>query len=525
MVQGCYNIFMNYSRLFFYLCIFFILGVFVRSIFVFDFFLAYLVLLIALLFFILSLKNKYFLVLSLWGLFLFLGVLRYHLSLPKENDNQIYYYNNQQVEFSGIISKEPDLREDKVRYEIKTQGLFRGDQEQKISGKVLITNFPYPEYHYGDQVKVICDLQKPENIQGFAYDDYLARYNIYSTCYNPEITILAANKGNYALSQILKFKSFFINRINYVLSEPQSSFLAGLLIGAKRAIPADLQSVFSKTGTTHIVAVSGYNVTIIAVFLMLIFQNLGLGRKKSFWAIIGFLIFFAVMTGLQSSCIRAAIMGGVVLLANYLGRLSKIRNVLILTAVLMLVLNPKILVFDLGFQLSFLATLGLVYLNPILVKLTKIENCLPAKASAKAGKLSAVGGSAFGGKIVKLIFGDYLLTTLSAIIMTQPIILYNYGKISLIAPVANILVLPFIPIAMLLGFITGILAMIWAGLGWVAGWSVWLVLTYIIWVLEKLASLNWAYFEFSKINVWLMAFLYLIIVGFIYRFKRYLKLA
>jgi len=338
-------------------------------------------------------------------------------------------------------------------------------------------------------------------VQGFAYDDYLARYNVYSICYNPKIILLAKNQGNFALKNIYWVKNYFVSRINQILPEPQSSFLAGLLIGAKRAIPADLQSVFSKTGTTHVVAVSGYNVTIIAIFLMLIFQNLGLGRKKSFWAIIGFLIFFAIMTGLQASCIRAAIMGGVVLLANYLGRLSKIKNVLVLTVVLMLLANPKILVYDLGFQLSFLATLGLVYLNPILTRLLRIEKI-------KNGFL-------------KIVLGDYLLTTLSAIILTQPIILYNYGKISLVAPLANILILPFVPLAMFLGFMTGIFATIWTGLGWVVGWSVWLVLTYIIWVLEKLASLNWAYYEMPKISVWLMASLYFVIIGVFYKFKKF----
>lgn len=496
---------MSYSKIFFSCCLFFILGVFLRSVFDLDFFISYLTLLVALLFLILTFKNRYFFILGLWGIFLFLGIWRYQASLPDQNPNKIYFYNGQKVEVQGIIDKEPDQREDKVRLELKSQEILINGSWQKISGKILLTNYLYPEYNYGDQLEIVCDLQKPAKIQGFNYDDYLARYNIYATCYNPQITLLTQNQGNFILAAILKFKKFFIDRINFVTSEPQSSFLAGLLIGAKRSIPADLQSAFNKTGTTHIVAVSGYNVTIIVVFLMLLAQNLCLPRKKIFWLITGFLIIFVILTGLQASCLRAAIMAEIVLIATYLGRLSKLRNVLALTAGLMLLANPKILVFDLGFQLSFLATLGLIYLNPVLIKLSKIENC----------KL----------KIVKLIFGDYLMTTLSAIIMTQPIILYNFGKISLIAPVANILILPVIPLAMLLGFITGILAVIWTGLGWVAGWSVWLVLTYVIWVLEKLANLNWAYYQFSKINFWLMVFLYIIIVGFIYRFRRYLKLA
>ena len=288
------------------------------------------------------------------------------------------------------------------------------------------------------------------------------------------------------------------------MPEPQASFLAGLLIGAKKSIPADLMAVFNQTGTTHIIAVSGYNVTIIAAFLLLLAQNLGLSRKKAFWLIIFVLIIFVIITGLQASIIRASIMGALVLLANYLGRLSKIRNALVLAAGLMLIVNPKILVYDLGFQLSFLATLGLIYFNPILIKVCQVEKFIKLKS-------------------LRIILGDYFITTLSAIILTTPLILYNFGKISLIAPLANILILPFIPIAMLLGFIAGILSLVFSQIGWVIGWSVWLVLTYIIWILEKLASLDWAYYEFAKINLWLMIGLYVIIAGFIYKFKQYLR--
>ncbi len=487
---------MPQSKIFFYACLFFIFGVFIRSVFALDFFWLYLILLGSVFFLILFRVNKYFLILGIWGVFLFFGLWRYQLFLPQSSPDRIYYYNGRQVEFSGLVDQEPDQREDNVKLDIDVKQIKLGDKVQKVTGKVLVTNFTFPEYKYGDQLDITCDLQQPEAIDDFQYDQYLARYDIYSLCYYPKINKISENNGNFILSQVYNLKNYFSRRLNQILPEPQSSFLGGLLIGAKKAIPADLQSDFNKTGTTHIVAVSGYNITIIATFLMLIAGHLGIGRKKSFWLILGFLIVFLMITGLQASILRAAIMGSLVLLAGYLGRLSMVKNALALTVVIMLLFNPKLLVYDLGFQLSFLATLGLVYLNPVLVKLTKIENCkLP---------------------IVKLIAGDYLLTTLSAIIMTQPLILYQFGKISLIAPIANILVLPFIPLAMLFGFISGIAAMIWTGLGWVIGWSVWLVLSYIIWVLEKLAGLNWAYWEIPKIGVGLMAIMYIILLGVIY---------
>ena len=149
--------------------------------------------------------------------------------------------------------------------------------------------------------------------------------------------------------------------------------------------------------------------------------------------------------------------------------------------------------------MSFLATLGLVYFNPILTRVLKVEK--------------------WQSKILKTIFGDYFLTTLSAIILTTPIILYDYGKLSLVAPLANILVLPAIPLAMLLGFIACLLAIIFLPMGQIAGWLVWLVLSYIIWILEKLAHLPWAAWQVPKINSWLLALLYVLILGLVITFK------
>jgi len=491
---------MSYSKIFFYSCIFFILGVFIRSIWSPDFLVAYVILLLAILALYLIKQNKLFLVLGIWLICLFLGIARYQQALPIATSDKIYFYNGEKMEFIGLINKEPDQRPDQVKLKISTQKIIINGSEQAVSGKVLVTNTLYPEYKYGDQLKISCELKKPEPIEDFNYDQYLSRYDIYSLCYSPKITLLAQNQGNVILTQIYRLKSFFISRINQVLPEPQASFLGGLLIGAKKSIPADLQSYFNKTGTTHIVAVSGYNITIIVSFLMLLAVNFGINRKQSFWLILVFLVIFLMITGLQASILRAAIMGVVCLSAGYLGRKSQVKYVLALTVAIMLLFNPKLLVYDLGFQLSFLATLGLVYLNPVLNQLLKIKNY----------KL----------KIVQVVFGDYFLTTVSAIIMTQPLILYQFGKISLVAPLANILVLPFVPLAMLLGFIVGLAAMIWTGLGWVIGWSVWLVLSYIIFVLEKLSGLSWAYWEIPKIGVWLMALMYILIIIFIFRFKK-----
>ena len=476
------------------------LGIFMASIFPFDHYFYLFICLIAFLFLFIGIKNKLFFIFGLLALFLILGAVRYQFSLPADTADKIYYYNGQKVEFAGVVNKEPDQREGVIRYEVKAQKILINNSWQDMSGKVLVTNFLFPEYKYGDLLQLNCELKRPEKINDFAYDKYLARYDIYAICYYPKIEKIGEDKGDFLLANIYKFKSFFVSRLNQVLPEPYSSFLAGLLIGAKKSIPADLQAVFNKTGTTHIVAVSGFNITIIVTFLMLVLNSLAVSRKKSFWLINGGLLFFIIITGFQASILRAGIMGFLVLLANYLGRLNRVTNALVFAAAFMLMINPKLLVYDMGFQLSFLATLGLIYLQPILASYCKVDS--------------------LKNKFLKVVLGDYFCTTISAIIMTTPIIMYNFGKVSFVAPLANILVLPFIPIAMLLGFICSVFGLISLKLGWIFGWAVWLVLSYIIWILEKLAGLNWAYFEFDKISFYLMLLLYFAIIIFIYKNKK-----
>ena len=129
--------------------------------------------------------------------------------------------------------------------------------------------------------------------------------------------------------------------------------MAGLLYGERSGLPLELADNFSRTGVSHIIAVSGYNISIVALALMSLFINLGLARPRAFWLVVAGIILFVIFTGAGASVVRAGIMGLIVLLAGQLGRLSRIGNVLIFTAALMLLFNPYVLIWDAGFQLSF----------------------------------------------------------------------------------------------------------------------------------------------------------------------------
>lgn len=436
-----------------------------------------------------------------------LGYGRYHLAewlRLKEINQRVEAYNGQEVELTGIVAHEPDLSADSQKLTVKVQELKVGGQgsnvncqmsnacpevalgDRGIKGQVLVKTGLYPRYDYGDQLQISCQLKAPEPIEDFAYDKYLQRYGIYSLCYQSKIKMLAADQGDPLLAGILQFKNYFTQRLSLVLKEPYAAFMGGLLLGAKKGLPEELATTFSRVGITHIVAVSGYNISILAVLFSQTALALGISRKKSFWLVLAGVGFFVVITGASASVVRAAVMGLIVLLAQKLGRLSQARNAITLSAVLMLAINPKILALDVGFQLSFLATLGLIYLShPLAMVLKFVPKFLGLRESAS--------------------------TTLAATLMTLPLIAYQFGRLSLVALAVNLLVLPFIPLAMLVGFITGIAAMIWLPLGEVVGWASWLVLQYIIQAAEFFAHLSWASIALPEVSFWWLVVGYLVL--------------
>ena len=266
-------------------------------------------------------------------------------------------------------------------------------------------------------------------------------------------------------------------------------------MGARRGIPEYLLEAFARTGTTHIIAISGSNITIIAAVIIGFMQFLGVSRRRAFWWISGGIAVFVIMTGATASVVRAGIMGVFVLLARQLGRPSRATNALVFTAFVMLLVNPKILVFDAGFQLSFLATVGLVYINPMMQKFTERMPVL------------------FGIK-------EALVTTLSAMVTTTPLILYQFGRLSVVAPLANILIIPAIPPTMALGFAAGMAGMLSQTLGSILAWPAWLLLEYMIRVAEGLSSLRFAAFELGEFHWILMLAMYALIWRLVWRYNR-----
>jgi competence protein ComEC len=474
------------SQQFFYSCLLFLVGVAIGSLWPRDFGISGKVFLIVVLIFCIFAflyYKKYRLQIFLL-LMLLLGIFWNGLLEPDLGHDHIAGFNGQKTTFQAIVSEEPDSRLDKQKLTVKPI---------EYEGKVLLNTSLYPEYSYGDLLEVSCKLQTPEPIENFKYDKYLAKSGVYSVCYLPKIVLMNGGYGNYVFKKVFQFKKFVEKKINQSVSEPQASLTSGILIGSRQGIPRDLLDKFNITGITHIIAISGYNITIIVVLLMNLGKHFYINRKRMIWIVVSGLVFFVILTGMSASVVRAAIMGAIVVFASHVGRRGNVRNVLMLSAVVMVMFNPKILIWDAGFQLSFVSTIGLVYLTPVLEKYLK---WLPDKLAIR----------------------ENLTCTMSAIIMTLPLILFQFHRLSIVAPIVNLIVLPTIPIAMFVGFVMFIASMLHPFLGQIVGWIAWLLLGYAIWVVEIFSSFSFASVEI-KISWFVMVLMYGVLLFVIFKRK------
>lgn len=498
---------MSKSQIFLWLCLAFLIGVFIQSLanFPWLFWLGILVLGVMLTagFWV---RYKKIVIVGFCLMILAAGAWRFAGSAEKENSIKQFNEKGRIILLAKIV-EEPDVRSDNTKYKMAIVKYQLNRQWFLSAGYVLLVAEKYPEYRYGDELEIIGQLKTPSSSEDFDYQKYLSKDDIYSIIYYPEIKLIASDQGNWLMGKLLAVKKRFKDSLNQILVEPQAAFLAGLLLGEKRGLSPDLMAAFSRTGTTHIIALSGYNITILAVSLISLFNFFMLRRSISFWAAVAVIISFVMMTGASASAVRAAVMGILVLIAQQAGRLYRARNALIFAGVVMVWLNPKVLTFDLGFQLSFGATLGLIYISPILQKwFTPSDEERFHIGYSKSFVKSTKG-------LIQI-----LSSTLAAQLAVLPLLVINFGQLSLIAPLANILILVFIPITMFWGFAAGLAGIFWLEAGKIIAWIAWLFLTYEIKIIELLAKIPLAALKF-KWNWWEGEIYYLVLIYLVWHWS------
>lgn len=289
-----------------------------------------------------------------------------------------------------------------------------------VENRILLFTDPWNEILPGDKVSFTCSLEAPEPFDGFRYDRYLATKDVYALCMRPRRLTVEDGAG-----LATKLREAFTDRVDHIYGVPQGTLLNGLLLGEKEFSDA-WSSAFQKTGTSHIVAASGYNVTMFATVIFGFLLALSLRRKSAGVVLIGAIFAYVWLAGGDPPVLRAGLMATLVVVARIFGRRSGAEQGLLLTACAMLLMNPYLLRDDVAFQLSFLSTAGLLYLTkPVGERL----DFLP---------------EAFG-------IRESVASTISATVATFPIIALQFGTFSIIALFVNALVLPLVPMTMALG--------------------------------------------------------------------------
>src|SRR3989338_5222138 len=307
-------------------------------------------------------EDKRFRVVGFAGLILLAGALRYQTSFPNDDQNFIGRHYGEELELEGVVVREPDVRSDKMNLTLRsitsTNPSSRGGE---LEGNILLTLGKYPEYQYGDRLKFSGKVEEPFVSEEFSYKDYLARYDTYAVMRFPKAEKLGEGQGSPIKSALLSINRKFQTVLSQILPEPHNALAQGIIIGAKRNIPEDLKNALIAVGVSHIIVISGYNMSIITENILKTRERVGrrIAFALSFLLILGFVI----MTGADASVVRAAIMAMLAVVALNVGRIYISFNALIFVAALMIMQNPKILAFDVGFQLSFMATAGLIYLG------------------------------------------------------------------------------------------------------------------------------------------------------------------
>ncbi len=412
--------------IFFYGSFFFLVGIALGSLGVGILLSFWIALFISALFFVVKeiSKERKKITMALLAFFMFLGVLYYRIDDHILRNKAVPF--ERQTVFSGNVISDPKIRENSQEVIVES-----GDMD---NARFLLKTSRYPRFSYGENLKISGIIEKPEP---GGYADYLAKEGISGVTRFPDVTLVSKREGFSLKAFLIDIKHTLSDSFSNLLPKKEALFLTGLTLGGTSGFSSEFKDSMRKSGTTHLVALSGYNITIIAWVMFGMFSYI-FSRRLSFFCTVLSLLLFVGIAGAETSVVRAAIMGILVLVARETGKIYSLRNAIMFTALSMTLINPKILVFDVGFQLSFLALLGIVYLRPALMTLFHIRETDTRFLSLK----------------------DNFFTTLSAQLAVLPVLLSSFGEISLSSVISNMLILPVIPIIMGIGALTALLSFV-----------------------------------------------------------------
>jgi competence protein ComEC len=440
--------------------------------------------------------------LTLVALFaLFNGAARYAAALPNFDQSDLAYYNDRSssVEITGVIAKPAITRDGYIEFRLQAEKITTRDQDIEVDGLFLARVASSDDLNYGDRVILFGKLETPEVSEDFSYQDYLARQGIYSLMPFANVELVQPGVGNIFWAAIYGFRDRALDVVYQLYPDPEASLFAGILLGDESGLSEELKTAFNDTGTRHIIAISGFNISIIAGLFLAAFTR-WLGIRRAIWLTALGIGLYTLLVGAEASVARAAIMGVLALIARQVGRRQFALNTLAFTAAVMALINPLIL-WDVGFQLSFAATLGLVlYADRLRAYADKL---LQARLSKEW--VLRLSGPLY----------EFAFLTIAAQITTLPLLLYHFERLSLLSLPANLLILPVQPALMVLGGFSILLGLLWQPLGALIALLAWPLVAYTIRIVEAFAALPAASqtVEFFSLNFVFLYYAILLVVS------------
>lgn len=431
---------------------------------------------------------------TLLPIFLFLGSSYFQFRQPHIDAFHIAFYNDRNYDLliTGSLAEPPDYRDTYTNLKIKTEAIDSGDGDLSVSGLMLVRVEANETYEYGERIRLRGQLKTPPENEEFSYRDYLARQGVYAYMTKAEVTRLPGNDGNLIYKLVYRLKTKLVENTYKIFPDPEASLLSGILFGVDTGLPQRLQQAFKNTGTAHIIAISGFNIAIIAGLFFATFKAILKNEKLGAALAVVFVFLYAFLVGGDPAVMRAAFMGSLSLFARQVGKRNTGMNTLAVVALVMALFNPLVL-WDIGFQLSFFATLGLIlYAEPF--------SNITARAIEKISKRD-------NSAMVKIL-NENVILTLAAQVMTIPIMAYYFQRISLISFVANPFILPVQPAVMILGGLAVFVSIIIQPLGQALAWVAWPFASYTIRVVEFFDKFPNGVIVLGDVPLWIIYMIY-----------------
>lgn len=325
------------------------------------------------------------------------------------------------VDTVGVVDTEPEIFVNHQRVVLRFESGIRAQTDIPLE----------PRFAIDDHVRVHCTLEKPKASEDFSYDRYLARYRIAALCKH---AVVEWQQSTTTLrSRVLTVKQFIVDRVRRTMPLPEHAIVLGMVFGVDHQLPQDSTNAFRVTGTTHLLVISGSQIVLIIGVCMKLLQHVPLRRRTAMLCIVGLLVCYAIMTGWQASVLRAGLCACCLFAAELLGRMGGGLRILLYAATAMVVVTPYLLLYDAGFQLSFLATFGIIaFANAIEKRLVWLPRAIGVRTATA--------------------------TSMAAMIPTTPLIAYSFHTFSPVSLFTNSVAVPLAGVLTITGFLFSFVA-------------------------------------------------------------------